>query len=81
MKPTLVKPLCSYGADFVKQSSWRDLLVVKLCICAFGFFLGAAAPEKTRKPLMVCSFLAFAATAIPLVTKFFDFVIHGGERD
>ena len=50
---------------------------MKLCVCAAGMLLGAAAPKKAKKPLVFCSLVAFVASAVPLVTRFFDFVIGG----
>ena len=77
MKSLSSTPICKYGTAFVKRSSPKELALIKLCVCAAGVLLGAAAPKKARGPVVFCSLLAFVGTAIPLVTKFFDFVIGG----
>lgn len=77
MKSLSSRPLCKYGMEFVKRSSFEELALIKLCVCAAGMLLGAAAPKKAKKPLVFCSLVAFVASAVPLVTRFFDFVIGG----
>ncbi len=74
------KTLCSYGDEFARQSTWKDFALIKLCLCAAGFMLGAAAPKKLKKPLVFGAMAVFIATYLPLMTKFFDIVIKGKKE-
>ena len=70
---TAAEPSAAAHAD---ASGSKTSLIIFAMVAA-GMLLGAAAPKKAKKPLVFCSLVAFVASAVPLVTRFFDFVIGG----
>lgn len=69
-----MKKLLSYGDAFIKQSNWKDLALIKFCLCAIGILWGLALPKKARKPAAMSAMFVFIATYIPLMLKFFSIV-------
>lgn len=56
--------------QWIKKSDWKDLALVKLCLCAMGVILGLTALRKNRKFALVVSIAIFVATWLPLMKKF-----------
>lgn len=56
--------------EFVRQSSWRDLALVKLCLCAAGLMIGMALPKRAKKTASMVAAGVFCCTYLPLILKF-----------
>lgn len=56
--------------QWIKKSDWKDLALVKLCLCALGVILGLTALRKNRKFALAVSVVVFIATWLPLMKKF-----------
>ena len=50
--------------------NWKDLALVKLCLCAAGVMLGLAAPKRVRKWAALGAVAVFVATYLPIILKF-----------
>ena len=55
---------------WAKESDWKDLTLLKFCICAMGMLVGMAVPREKRKPVVFGTIAVFAATYTPLMRKF-----------
>ena len=44
-----MKKLFSAADSYIARMNWKDMALVKLCLCAAGIMLGLAAPKKLRK--------------------------------
>ena len=55
---------------WIKESTWKDLALVKLCLCALGAILGLTALRRSRKVSLVLSIVVFLATWLPLMQRF-----------
>ena len=66
-----MKRLLDYGNEFIKQSDWKDLALIKFCLCAVGVMWGMALPKKSHKPAAFIAVSVFVATYIPLMLKLF----------
>ncbi|WP_069997664.1 hypothetical protein [Cellulosilyticum sp. I15G10I2] len=66
-----MKKLLSYGTEFMKQSDWKDLALIKFCLCAVGVMWGMALPKKAHRPVAFIVVSVFVATYIPLMLKIF----------
>ncbi len=66
-----MKNLFSYGDDFIKQSDWKDISLLKLCLFSLGLLFGIKLPYKARKPAAAAATTIFVATYIPLMFKLF----------
>lgn len=56
---------------FLAASDWKDLTLIKFCLCSMGIAIGTALPEKCRKPVAIGAAAVFAATYVPLMYKYF----------
>ncbi len=65
-----MRKLFSAADAYIAKMNWKDLALVKLCLCAAGVMLGLAAPKKLRKWAALGAVIAFVATYIPIMLKF-----------
>ena len=69
---------------WVKESDWKDLALVKLCMGALGVILGLTALRKNRRVSLAVSAAVFVLTWLPLMKKFARIVLRtlrGEERE
>ena len=66
--------------QYMKESDWRDLALLKFCLCAVGVMIGIAVPKEKRKVPLIMAALVFVATYIPLMTKFIKIVMRNQEE-
>lgn len=72
-----MKKLLGYADEYVKQSDWKDLAMIKFCLAAMGVLIGISLGEKEKKPAAWIAGGIFLTTYIPLMTKFFRVVLQG----
>ena len=67
--------LTDAAINILKSCTWRDLALLKICVCALGVLIGLvpAGTKKTARGLGC--FLVFAAAYIPLMGKFLPFLL------
>lgn len=71
-----MKQLFNYADKYIRQSTWKDLALLKFCLFAMGVLVGIHIPEKNRKPVGIAAVAVFAATYIPLMAKFASVVLE-----
>ena len=64
-----MKKLFALADRYLRESTWRDLALIKLCLCAVGVLLGLAVPRGRRKLPLLAAAAVFALTYIPLMGK------------
>ncbi len=74
-----MKTLFTYANEYVRQSDWKDMALLKFCLCAAGLLIGVAVPKKAKKPVAFGAMAVFIATYIPLMTKFLR-ILTAGEK-
>ncbi len=72
-----MKRLLNLGNEYIKESDWKDLALIKLCLCSMGIIIGMHIAPKYKKRAAAMSMVIFAATYIPLMAKFFKIAMHG----
>ncbi len=65
-----MKKLFSAADAYIAKMNWKDLALVKLCLCAAGVMLGLAAPKRVRKWAALGAVAVFVATYLPIMLKF-----------
>ena len=55
--------------QFIEDSNWTTISVLKICLISLGFLLGVST-KKHKKLKGFFAFVLFAATCAPLVQKF-----------
>ena len=76
-----MKKLLSAADAYIAKMNWKDLALVKLCMCAAGVMLGLAAPKKLRKWAALGAVIVFVATYLPLMLKFLHHLINWGKEE
>lgn len=66
-----MKKLFELGNQYVKESDWKDLALIKCCLCSMGIIIGTQVAPKHKKNIICISAGIFIATYIPLMAKFF----------
>lgn len=64
-----IKKLLDQADRFMKQSTWKDLAVIKACLCSMGIVIGSCLPAKHKKEIRAGASLVFAASYAYLMTK------------
>jgi len=65
-----MKKLFECADQYVRESDWKDLALVKFCLCAVGVMIGLCVPKEKRKYPFLVAGAVFLATYIPLMIKF-----------
>lgn len=77
-----MKKLFDYADQYIQESSWKDIALLKFCLFAMGILAGMQIPEKNRKRVGIAAALVFAVTYIPLMSKYIRIVIeNSGKSD
>lgn len=66
-----MKKFLELGNRYAKKSDWKDLALVKFCLCSMGIMIGLLVPEKMKNNTMKAAAGVFVATYIPLMAKVF----------
>ena len=65
-----MRRLLEAGNACIAAMDWRDMALVKLCLCAMGMLLGLAVPRRGRKWAVLGATAVFVTTYIPLALRF-----------
>ena len=65
-----------YANQYVKESDWKDLSLIKCCLCSIGLIIGINIPRKHRKTATKAAAGIFAVTYVPLMVKFIKIIFR-----
>lgn len=57
--------------DCLEDFRWQDVVLFKICVCAFGVMLGMVLPKRWRRVVLIAAILTFTAACISLMSKLF----------
>lgn len=69
-----MQKLLVYANTYIQKCNWKDLTLIKFCLCAIGVFIGLCIPQKKRKLPLILAAIVFIATYVPLMIKFLPFL-------
>ena len=64
----------SYANEYVRQSDWKDLALIKLCLCSAGVLIGMSLAKRVKKLAAFGAMAVFIATYLPLMWKLLKIV-------
>ena len=64
----------SWATAYCRKSSWKDLALIKFCLCAEGVLAGLCVPPGKRKKAALGALLIFLIASVPLMFRFFRVV-------
>lgn len=59
-----------YANEYVRRCNWKDMALLKVCLCAVGVMIGLSIPENKKKCPFAAAGIIFAVSYIPLMAKF-----------
>ena len=62
---------------YLKDCTWKDISILKICLIALGVLLGIAVPARKKKASAWAASLVFLAAYVPLMTKFLPYLLGG----
>ncbi len=65
-----MKQIFASANEFVRQSDWKDLAVLKFCLLSLGLLAGMRIAEKRKKGVRITASVVFVLTYIPLMAKY-----------
>ena len=75
-----MKKLFGYADDYLRNSDWKDMAMLKFCLFSMGILAGMRISEKSKKKVGVAALFVFVLTYIPLMKKFIG-IVAGKKRD
>lgn len=75
-----MKRIFASADEFVRQSDWKDLAVLKFCLLSLGLLAGMQIAEKCKKGVRIAASVVFVLTYIPLMVKYFR-ILAGTEEE
>ena len=66
----MIEKLLKAGNAYIRTMDWKQMALVKLCLCAMGIILGLSVSRRARKPVLIGALLVFLATYVPLMRRF-----------
>ena len=64
-----MKNLFAIADEYLRQSDWRDLALIKFCLFSMGVLAGVLAPKNRRKLVVSLAAATFVVTYLPLMAK------------
>ena len=55
---------------YLRASDWKDIALIKLCLFAIGLLVGMQVRDSDKKAVRTGAAVLFAATYIPLMSKY-----------
>lgn len=75
-----IKDLFHYADEYVKECDWKDMALLKTCLCSLGIVIGTLVPKQKKKPVFIITSLVFLATYIPIMFKFVRSVLTSRDK-
>ena len=69
-----MKKLIRCANQYIWESDWKTIGLLKFCLLSLGICVGMAVPEEKKKTVLRAAFLSFVISYIPLMGKFFRFI-------
>ena len=75
-----MKRIFASADEFVRQSGWKDLAVLKFCLLSLGLLAGMQIAERCKKGVRIAASVVFTLTYIPLMVKYLKILMGKGEE-
>ena len=66
-----MKRLFEYANEYVAQCTWKELALVKVCLCSLGVIIGLLLPAGIGKIVLIVAAVVFLVSYIILMKDFF----------
>ena len=70
-----MKKLFEAANQYLKGCTWKDMALLKFCVCALGVLIGLAIPGRKKRAAAWVASLLFVTAYVPLMGKFLPFLL------
>lgn len=70
-----MKNLFEAANQYIKGCTWKDMALLKVCVCAMGVLIGLAVPGRKKRAAAWAASLLFVAAYVPLMGKFLPYLL------
>ena len=67
-----MKNLFAIANEYLCQSDWKNLALMKCCLLSLGVLIGVLVPSKAKRPVIMATVCVFILTYLPLAVKLFE---------
>lgn len=67
-----MKKIFDSADQYCKESDWKTMAALKICVLAMGIIIGMLIPEKSKRKLFPICTGIYGGTVVPLLKKYFD---------
>jgi hypothetical protein len=71
-----MRNLFAIANEYLRQSDWKDLALIKFCLFSMGVLIGVLVPSRAKRPVIMASVCVFVLTYLPLMAKLFQIIFH-----
>ena len=75
-----MKRVFSSANEFIRESNWKDLAVLKFCLLSLGLLAGTQIAERRKKGVGITASVVFVLTYTLLMVKYLRILIETGEE-
>lgn len=75
-----MKNVFEYADGYVKSIDWKDISLLKICLCAAGIMIGLSIPEHKKKCSFAAACVVFTVSYIAIIAKFTKMIIHETDK-
>lgn len=69
-----MEKLISMANQYVKESDWKLIAMLKMCLLSLGLMIGISMPKKHRDMVFTVCMPVFFITYIPMMVKLYRLV-------
>lgn len=69
-----MKNLFMIANEYIRQSDWKDLAMIKFCLFSIGVIIGLFVPSRSKKVVLMTASCVFVITYLPLMIKLFRMI-------
>ena len=71
---------CIAATDaYMKESTWKDLGLIKLCVFSVGVLMGLTVPKNHKTVYSIIGALVIGVTLTPIMMKFIPMILEEFE--
>ncbi|MBE6034835.1 MAG: permease of phosphate ABC transporter [Clostridiales bacterium] len=64
-----MKCLLNYADRYMEKADWKDMELIKICLCSMGILIGTSVSNKAKGSVKKSAKILFVLTYIPLMIK------------
>lgn len=76
-----MKKILACTDNYVQNSNWTFIAMLKACVLSIGVFWGLQIPKKHKKKASIIATIIFVITYVPIMITFFNSAIKFYKKE